>query len=153
MGRMSRPRLPALVLALVATAASFASGARDASVGDLRVVQAYAKATPPGARTAAAYLVIENRGAAADQLVAARSPAAAAVELHEMSHEGGMMRMRAVPHVDIPSRGSVRFEPGGLHLMIVDPKEPLRARQSFPLTLVFARAGAVEVELDVRPLQ
>lgn len=141
--------LAALLPGLVAVVVPFAAGAREASVGDLRIVQAYARATPPGARTAAAYLVIENKGAAPDQLVGARSSAAAAVELHAMAHEGGMMRMRAVPRVDVPARGSVRFEPGGLHLMIVDPKAPLRERERFPLTLTFARAGTVDVEVDV----
>ena len=138
--------------ALALLAAAHGATARDTTVADLRIVHAYARATPPGARTAAAYLTIESTGAAPDRLLGARSAKAAAVELHAMAHEGGMMRMRAVPHVDVPPRGSVRLEPGGLHLMIVDPRTPLRAGEPFPVTLTFARAGSVDVELDVEPL-
>jgi periplasmic copper chaperone A len=145
---MLRPRPFALVLLLGAGAL----GAHAAAPSDLRVVDAYARATPPGARTAAAYLTIDNRGAVADQLVGARSPAAAAVELHAMSHEGGMMRMREIARIDLPAHGRVELVPGGVHLMIVDPKAPLRPAQRFPLTLTFARAGSIDLELEVKPL-
>lgn len=145
---MTQPRPLALVLLLAACA--LAAGA--AVQPDVRIVNAYARATPPGARTAAAYLTIDNRGAAADRLVGARSPAAAAVELHAMSHENGMMRMRAIARVDVPAHGRVDLAPGGVHVMIVDPKAPLRAGERFPLTLTFERAGAIDVELDVKPL-
>ena len=128
------------------------AGAQGAPDGEVRVVKAYATAMPPGARTAAAYLTIENRGRVADRLVAARSPAAAAVELHAMTMEGGLMRMRALTEVDVPARGNVRFAPGGLHLMIVDPKMPLREHDRFPLTLTFARAGALDVQVEVEAL-
>jgi copper(I)-binding protein len=150
---MKRVR-PLLVCAyaLAMLAAAHGAAGRDTAVADLRIVHAYARATPPGARTAAAYLTIESTGTAPDRLLGARSAQAAAVELHSMAHEGGMMRMRAVPHVDVPARGSVRLEPGGLHLMIVDPRAPLRAGERFPLTLTFARAGNVDVEVDVEPL-
>ena len=69
-----------------------------------------------------------------------------------MSHEGGMMRMREVARVDVPAHGRVELVPGGLHAMIVDPKAPLRPGERFPLTLTFARAGAIDVEVDVKPL-
>ena len=143
-----QPRPLALVLLLASCALAAGAGAPL----DVRIVNAYARATPPGVRTAAAYLTIDNRGALPDQLVGARSPAAAAVELHTMSHEGGMMRMREVARVDVPAHGRVDLVPGGLHAMIVDPKAPLRPGERFPLTLTFARAGAIDVEVDVKPL-
>ena len=125
-----------------------ASGA----AADVQVVNARAREAPPGARTAAIYLTVENRGAVADRLVAARSPRGA-VEIHAMRMDGGVMRMRATSGVPVPARGRVELAPGGLHLMLVDPAPPLKAGERVPVTLTFERAGAVDVQAAVEPLQ
>ena len=119
---------------------------------DVQVLNVRAREAPPGARTAAIYLTVENRGVAADRLVAARSPRGA-VEIHAMRMDGGVMRMRAAPDVPVPARGRVELAPGGLHLMLVDPAPPLKAGERVPVTLTFERAGAVDVQVPVEPLQ
>jgi copper(I)-binding protein len=135
-------------LALVAlTLAASVIGA----TGDVRVVDARAREAPPGARTAAVYLTVENRGATPDRLVGARSPRGL-VEIHSMSMDGGVMRMRAIPDLTIPARGRVELAAGGLHLMLVDPAPPLKAGERVPLTLTFERAGPVDVDVGVDPL-
>jgi copper(I)-binding protein len=125
--------------------------AHDYASGDLRIDHPYARATPPGARTAAVYLTVDNRGAQPDRLVGAKSPRGA-VEMHDMRQDGGVMRMREVREIVVPPRHAVRLAPGGLHLMMVDPAAPLRAGERVPLTLVFARAGNVDVEIAVEDM-
>jgi len=134
-------RSVARTLAAVALVTSL--GAAGATA-DIEVVNVRAREAPPGARTAAIYLTVENRGAAADRLLSARSPRGA-VEIHAMRMDGGVMRMRATAEVPVPARG--------LHLMLVDPAPPLKAGERVPLRLAFERAGSVDVQVAVEPLQ
>lgn len=138
---------------LVVGAVLAVSPIAHAAPADLRIEQPHAREAPPGARTAVVYLVIDNRGATPDRLLRASSPRAAAVELHTMRMDAGVMRMRAVADVRIPARGRVELAPGGLHLMLVDPAPPLRAGERVPLTLTFEHAGAVAVDVEVDPLK
>jgi len=142
-------RSVARTLAAVALVTSL--GAAGATA-DIEVVNVRAREAPPGARTAAIYLTVENRGAAADRLLSARSPRGA-VEIHAMRMDGGVMRMRATADVPVPARGRVELAPGGLHLMLVDPAPPLKAGERVPLRLAFERAGSVDVQVAVEPLQ
>lgn len=148
------PHRPALggLLALVLGCVLLALGtAADAAgrVQTITVDEAFARAMPPGARTAGAYLSIANRGDEPDRLLSARSERAGSVELHEMSEQGGIMRMRAVDAVVIPPGKTVQLTPAGLHLMLVDPKPPLKQGERIPLTLHFERAGDVGVDVVV----
>jgi copper(I)-binding protein len=149
---MTNALLRACAVAATVALAPAVALAADAARGDLRIVKPYARATPPGATTAGAYLTIENRGAR-DRLVGASSPAATAVEIHTMQNDRGVMKMRPVWQLEVPSRGRVALVPGGVHLMIVDPKMPLREHERFPIRLKFERAGAVDVEFEVEPLK
>lgn len=138
------------IVLFVATAfAAFAAQPHDYRVGDLQIVHPYARTTPPGATTAGAYLAIDNKGKAADKLLRASSPAAGLVELHSMSMDGNVMRMRAVPAIDVAAGATVKLAPGGLHVMLQELKRPLKKGDRVPLTLVFERAGEVKVELAV----
>jgi copper(I)-binding protein len=141
-------RLLALAAGIAGVSASVAS-AQNATP-PIKVDDAFARAMPPGARTAGAYLAIENRGTQPDRLVSARSPRAAAVELHQTSEQGGVMRMRPVEAVPIAPGQSVKLTPGGLHLMLIDPKPPLKEGEHIPVTLRFERAGDVGVDVTVR---
>ena len=94
---------------------------------------------------------IENKGAA-DQLISASSPAAGEVQLHEMSMEGSVMKMRQVKDITVPAGGAVELKPGGLHLMFMNIKSPLTAGESVPVKLKFARAGEVEVRMPVNAM-
>ena len=126
--------------------------AQQPVAGKPSIVEPYARATPPGARTAGVYLTIRNRGGAADTLTGARTAAAADVEIHTTSTAGGVMRMRAVEQLPVPPGQDVRLAPGGVHLMLIDPRQPLREGDRFTLTLLFARAGAIDAEVKVQPM-
>ena len=142
---MNIPTTLCLALALSAAPAL----AHDYQLKDLALDHAWARATPPGAKVGGAFVTIENHGKAADRLVDATTPAAKFVEIHEMSMEGGMMKMRAVPGVEIKPGAKAELKPGGFHVMLFDLQKPLAIGDRFPLTLVFEKAGKVEVSVRV----
>jgi copper(I)-binding protein len=126
-----------------------AFGAVAAADSGLAVRDAWARATPPGASVAAAYLTIVG-GAKADRLVSATTARAGMSQIHVVTSAEGMARMRPVEGVEIPAHQSVMLAPQGLHIMLMDLAQPLVAGERFKLTLVFAQAGKVEVEVEVR---
>jgi len=122
----------------------------DYTKGDLQIGHPYTRVTPPGAKAAGAYLSIDNKGKAADRLLKATSPAAGSVAPHSMSMDGNVMRMRAVPSIDVGPGASVKLAPGGLHIMLEDLKQPLKSGDKFPLILHFEKAGQVKVDVQVQ---
>ncbi|HJU21741.1 MAG TPA: copper chaperone PCu(A)C [Casimicrobiaceae bacterium] len=141
---------------VVAVALSIGDGAaqtRDYALHDLRIEHPYAIATPPGARTGGAYFTIHNGGASADRLVHVASPVAKSAEVHSMTMDGNVMRMRAVPALDIPAGASVALRPGGYHVMLMGLAHPLIRGASVPLTLTFEKAGTIDVVADVSDAQ
>jgi len=150
---VSLPARRASLLALAALAWPLAR-AHDFRAGDLRVDHPYALPTRPGLRTGGAYLrTIRNGSTQADRLIAARTPLAERVEIHQMRMEGDVMRMRAVPALEIPARGEVALRHGstdGHHLMLHGLKAPLIDGQRFPVTLVFERSGELQVMVWVQ---
>jgi copper(I)-binding protein len=132
----------------------FTSGALRAATpapASVRVLNAWSRATAPGAAVGVAYFEIVNSGDA-DTLTGIESPVAGRVEMHSMSMNGAVMRMRPVASVQVPAGANISFEPGGLHVMLIDLKQPLQQDQRFPLTLLFEHAGRVRVEVLVRGL-
>lgn len=116
----------------------------------LVVEGAWTRATPPGAKTAAGYLVLRNTGNSDDRLVRIESPVAETIEVHSMTMDGGIMRMRRLDALlTIPAGGEVRLDPGGLHLMMMGLKAPFRQGERIGLDLVFERAGRIAVEMPV----
>lgn len=115
----------------------------------LAVRDAWARATPPGAGVGAAYLTIVG-GSQADRLVSATTARAGMTQIHVVTEADGMSRMRPVDGVDIPAGKTVVLAPQGLHLMLMGLPQPLVAGERFKLTLAFAQAGQVEVEVEVR---
>ena len=123
-----------------------------ANVGDIAIGHPFATPSIPGTSNGAAYLAsIENNGAAADRLVRASTPIAARVEIHTMNLDAqGVMRMREIDGVELAPKAKVQMKPGGgLHLMLIGLKEPLKEDATFPMTLEFERAGKVEVKMIV----
>lgn len=125
-------------------------GAAAGQAGTLTISGAWARATPPAARTGAVYLTVTNDGGAPDRLVAGASSAAASVEFHAHMMDAGVARMRAIEAVEISPGEPAIFQPGGLHVMLIDLRAPLREGQSIPLTLTFARAGTITLDVPVR---
>ena len=121
--------------------------AGPAMAGDMAATNAWARATSPNATVGIAFVTLT--GSAADTLTAASTPAAAKVEFHRHVQQDGLMKMRQQASVEIAAGQTVAFNPGGLHLMLVDLKAQLKPGQSFPLTLTFAKAGAVTVAVTV----
>ncbi|QWE17141.1 copper chaperone PCu(A)C [Polynucleobacter sp. AP-Nino-20-G2] len=143
-----------IVIGLISiSAAVFAVGAfaQNAKVGSVEIENAYTRATVPGQKVAGGFMKIENKGAA-DQLLYASSPVAGEVQLHEMSMEGQVMKMRQVKDIAVPAGGSVELKPGGFHLMFMNIKAPLTAGETVPVKLKFAKAGEVEVKVPVNAM-
>jgi hypothetical protein len=120
------------------------------TVGDLVVSGAYARATLPHAPVGGGFITVTNKGAADDTLVSAASPLAGSVELHEMALKDGIMSMRPLAKgVPIPAGKTVTFSPNGLHLMFMTLKSAFVKGRTVPVTLTFAKAGSVAIELAV----
>lgn len=127
--------------------------AHDITKGDIVISAPWSRATPAGASVAAGYVIITNKGLSADRLVSFATDLAGQPEVHEMSHEGGVMKMRPLPKgLAIPAGASVKLEPGGYHLMLLQLKKPLTVGQRYKATLVFEKAGPVEVEFEVKAM-
>jgi copper(I)-binding protein len=99
----------------------------------------------------AMYLVIDNGGSQAVQLVAVETGVARVAELHETQNQNGLMRMRRVEHVDVPANSEVTFEPGGHHIMLIDISQPLELGDEVTVTLIFNTGERITVsDVQVR---
>jgi len=158
--RGSAARLLALAFAAAATVSvaaqpPAAAGAAPAAAAAAAAAaprvdpQSWARATVPTARVGSVYLVLHG-GAAEDRLVSGSTPVAERVELHQTIREGDVMKMREVPALAVPAGGTVRMQPGGLHMMLVGLKRPLNEGERIALTLRFERSGEQRVEISVR---
>jgi copper(I)-binding protein len=141
--------LAVLLVVLFAVLAP-AAHAGDYHAGSLDIAGPWSRATPQGASIAAGYVTIKNTGTAADRLVGGASDAAAKFEVHEMSMDGGVMKMRPIQGgLEIKPGETVELKPQGLHIMFVGLKKPLKQGDHVKATLEFEKAGKVEVEFDV----
>jgi periplasmic copper chaperone A len=139
----------ALSLALVACL-SAAPISASAKAADIRIVDGWARATPPAAPTGAIYFTVVNAGPA-DRLVGASTPAAERAEIHEMATTNMVMTMRQMKDgAVVPAKGSLTLAPGGVHVMLMRLKAPLKVGDTVPLTLRFQRAGEVKLTLPVK---
>lgn len=120
--------------------------------GDLLIDSVWTRATPGGAKVAGGFLSIKNNGKEADRLVGFSTPVASHGELHEMAVNNGVMTMREIKGVDIKPGEFLVLKPGGLHLMFMGLKNQIAMGTTIKGTLVFEKAGAVEVEFAVTPI-
>jgi hypothetical protein len=114
-----------------------------------RVSGAWVRLPAAAGRPAAGYFEIQGRPG--DALVSVSSPAAGRVEMHSMTSDGGVMRMRAESRLDLDSAGRLVLAPGGNHLMLFDLDPALRPGARIPLTLSFASGASVTVNAEARP--
>lgn len=134
---------------------AFATGtayAQNYQLQALHIDHPFARATPPGATAGGAFLTIKNQGTTSDKLVSARTPAAGTVQIHSMSMDGGVMRMREIGALDVAAGTTVALQPGGYHLMLLDLKQPLVAGSKLPMTLTFEHAGSIKVDVEVEAM-
>ena len=141
-------------IVLFAVAMAFAAspaGAHEFQVGPLKIGHPWTRATPKGAPVAGGYLKIPNTGKEPDRLIGGSVSFAGRFEIHEMSHEGGVMKMRPLPKgIEIKPGETVELKPGSFHLMFMELKSPLvKDQKPRPKgTLVFEKAGTIEVEYE-----
>ncbi len=140
----------AAALGAAALIAAAPAGAETGEEQPMVVKNAWARATPASARAGAAFMTLKNTGDKADKVVAADADVSRVVELHTHKKVDGVMKMRQIPDIPVPAGKAVRLQPGGLHIMFIDLKAPLKKGETFPLTLDFARAGEVTVTVHVK---
>lgn len=142
-------RILGLVTTLFLGSLSFAH-AHSVTVGTMEIIHPAIPAPPAGAKSAAGYLEIVNAGDAADRLLGVETAIAKRAMLHATDHGAdGVARMIHLDAIDIPAGGTVLLEPGGLHIMLMGLTGPLTEGDMIPATLVFERAGRVEIEFSV----
>jgi len=114
----------------------------------------WVRGTVAGQKATGMFAQITSAGGG--KLVAVSSPAAGLVEIHEMAMDGNVMKMRAVPALDLPAGKAVELKPGGYHVMLMDLKQPLKAGETVPVTLVVEGADkkreSIEVKATVKAL-
>lgn len=135
-------RFIALVATLLFVNAGYAQG--------LKVHDAWVKEAPPKAKVMAGYLVIDNHNSKARTLIGAISRSFGKVEVHRTDVKDGMARMVPQPRLDIAPHGQVRLEPGGYHLMLLNPQKALKAGDSVIITLEFADGDTATVDAPVK---
>ena len=136
------------VLAFVLIASG--SNALEYRVGTLDIIHPWSRATPRGSTVGAGYMAIRNGGTAQDRLIGGSSDVAAKLEIHETTITDGVAKMRPVSGGLLIKPGeTVQLKPGALHVMFVGLKNPLNPGDHINATLIFEKAGAVNIDFDV----
>jgi hypothetical protein len=136
-------------LSLLAASLLFSLGALAATADQVSVDNPYIRLAPPSAPTTGAFMVIRNGGDKDIKVLKADNPASRFTELHTHLNEGGVMKMRQVPAIDIKARGEAVLQPGGLHVMLIDLKAPLKEGDVVPITLSFDDGSSKTVDAKV----
>ena len=137
-------KLSLLAAGLIASAGAFAGAADQVTVQD-----PYVRLAPPNAPATGAFMVIRNAGDKDVKVVKADNPVSRVTELHTHLNEGGVMKMRPVPAIDVKARGEAVLKPGGLHVMLIDLKAPMKEGDTVPLTLTFEDGSTKKVDAKV----
>ena len=142
-----------LFLAAAMSVLALPAMAHDYKIGSIEITTPWTRATPPSARTGGGFMTITNKGTVADRLVSARSNASDKVEVHEMQMDGNVMRMRELAKgLEIPPGATVMLKPGSYHIMFMELKTPFAKDAKVPMTLVFEKAGSIDIQLDVQAM-
>ena len=128
------------------------TGCAQQSTGpQIKIEDAWARPSAGADMNGAIYFRIVNDGKEADKLISADTPSAQAAEVHEsMADDNGVMSMKPRENVEVSAGGEVEFKPGGLHIMLVDLKQPLAVGDEVSLTLRFEKAGEIVLNVKVR---
>lgn len=126
--------------------------AHETAVGDLQIIHANIPEPAAAAKSAAGYMVIANDGAEPDALIGIETPAAQKAMLHESATDAqGVATMTHIDRLPIPAGDAAVLEPGGFHIMLMGLTAPLTEGQMVPATLVFEKAGRVQIEFMIDP--
>jgi copper(I)-binding protein len=140
-----RDLMAALIMVL---SVCISAQAASPTAGSITVEHVWARATPKGAPNAAVYLTLVNNGSETDRLIGASSPIADNIHFHEERDENGVSKMLALQAIEVAPGTPVMLKPSGLHLML-RIKQQLEEGQTFPLTLIFERAGSIDATVRV----
>ena len=142
--------MKSLLLALVFALAASSASAHEYKVGSIEIKHPWARATPKGAEIAGGYMKLINTGTEPDRLVGGTNANSEKFEMHEMSMDNGVMKMRPLPNgIEIKPGQTVELKPGSYHLMFVGLKQPFEKGKRVKGTLKFEKAGSVDVEYVV----
>ena len=143
--------MKSFLLAAMLAFATTAVSAHEYKAGSIEIKHPWSRATPKGASVAGGYLKLINTGTAPDRLVGGTSEIAGKFEIHEMSMDNGVMKMRPLANgIEIKPGQTVEFKPGGYHLMFVGISKPLEQGKRVKGTLEFEKAGKVKLAFDVQ---
>ncbi len=135
-----------LMLATLLFSAGVLAGAADA----VSVQDPYVRLAPPNAPATGGFMVIRNNGDKDVKLMKADNPASRVTELHNHINDNGVMRMRPVAAIEIKSKGEAVLKPGGLHVMLIDLKAPMKEGDVVPITLTFDDGSSKQVDAKVQ---
>ncbi len=124
--------------------------AMSARADSIAIEGAWMRAVPPVSTNSAAYMMIMNASAKSDRILSASSPLAGAVEVHQMIHQDGLMKMLHVGSVEIPAGGHLQMAPTGYHFMMMNLKRVPKEGETVPMTIRFKQAGALTIQLPVK---
>lgn len=124
--------------------------AANVKLGELNISDPSIRAMVPGAKVAGGFMTITNEGKEPDRLVSATTEAVKRVEIHEMTMENQIMKMRKLSDgLEIPAGETVELKSGGYHLMFIEPDHPYKEGERVPVTLEFEKAGKAQLEFSV----
>jgi len=136
-----------ILLAMILTLGYLSVSYAEAQI---EVTDSWGRETPPGTSITALYMNIENTGAEDDTLRSVSSNISKSAEIHNTSvDENGVAKMEMLESVPVPARKSVRFEPGGMHIMLIELEKPLKSGDKVDIELVFEKAGRLNVQAEV----
>ena len=136
-------------LSMLAAGLLFSAGVLAGAADNVSVQDPYVRLAPPNAAATGAFMVIRNTGDQDVKVVKADNPVSKATELHTHLNEGGVMKMRPVPAIEIKAKGEAVLKPGGLHVMMIDLKAPMKEGDSVPITLTFDDGSSKQVDARV----
>ncbi|AWB50749.1 copper chaperone PCu(A)C [Falsigemmobacter faecalis] len=142
-----------LLAASLIVSAPAAMACETVTIGDLTVEHAWSKATIGAGRPGVFYVGITNAGSADDALIGIATPAAGMPMLHETVVQDGIASMPHAMSIPVPAGQSVQLSPGGYHGMLMGLTTALKEGDSFPVTLIFEKAGEVTMNVDVLSLR
>ena len=136
-------------LSLLAAGLMLSLGAIAGAADSVTVQDPYVRLAPPNAPATGAFMVIRNGGDKDVKVVKASNPASKVTELHTHLNEGGVMKMRPVQAIDVKAKGEAVLKPGGLHVMLIDLKAPMKEGDIVPITLSFDDGSSKQVDAKV----
>ena len=140
-------------VSLLAFSLMFSAGVLAGAADNVTVQDPYVRLAPPNAPATGAFMVIKNNGDKDVKVLKADNPVSKVTELHTHLHEGGVMKMRPVSAIEVKAKGEAVLKPGGLHVMMIDLKAPMKEGDIVPITLTFDDGSSKQVDAKVvRPM-